>query len=884
MEEEINYDVMRYDLDEEGYISKVYFGCSSGTCTAYEGTIPSGYDSLEDWAENANIRAYKIANGNLIYDENRDNELQSLYEQEAIDNSFVTHKEIYGLQKEIEDIQELSTTQYTKETAQGKIIELENVKRVIPKIKITGINNIDKIDLIANKINMLPNEGIDEEISGLSISKDSDGLITLNGTVYGTNLIDWSKPTRGTFENDVLTITTSNIAYANGSYDILDIIKDNPGKKLCFWCENYSFSGEGIVQIIYTQNGTQKYYGLLYKNGDKSSFLIPDDTSGITYARLGVYTNNTSSTTGEYTTTLTKPMLYFGEISNPPTYERFQLTTTEYNLAGSSDNTSPIFVFKKDEYYTLSGIERNYFYKDFVTYNKRLSGIPSIEINDNNYFLTDYIEVNPNEIYIGNSVFVNLYNRIAFYDTDKNYISKNDGGDVYTFTTPEDTAYVRFAKANEQLDTFTLQEYSRSLLKYNFYNYDGTDRELVGSYSGGSINFDTDKPVTHITIAIPTNIKFQDITITPMLNYGSQASEYEKYEVEKASISLADYTGSTIDYVLSEIGENTIVINGNQNIVDTDDNLILFSGYNVIYAIQDVSLDVEYCINNLALEGTITKNNNFKVLEDGSIEAHNGYFSGELNANTGNIGGFSIGVDRFTSNIIPSKDFTTDDITKVQQYINGTGSLTDEELILYDLNEDGVVNLQDLVLIQSLIISNVSSEKPGTLEINSKSPIKTFSLKDGDGNEIVNIGLLGANFPKLSMDGTNIMDFIKEQNVIWGDDMTSGMYMIATHTANLKQKVSDQKHGIVLVFCYYNGVADTNYNWQSFFVPKELVAMDSSGHAFILNRPRFQSIGSKYLYISDTAITGHADNTATGTANGITYANNKFVLRFVIGV
>lgn len=120
--------------------------------------------------------------------------------------------------------------------------------------------------------------------------------------------------------------------------------------------------------------------------------------------------------------------------------------------------------------------------------------------------------------------------------------------------------------------------------------------------------------------------------------------------------------------------------------------------------------------------------------------------------------------------------------------------------------------------------------------------------------------------------------------VLWGGDMTSGMYMTEGHTANLLASVSNQQHGIVLVFSYYNGVDDTNYNWQSFFVPKYLVETSTSGHTFTLNRQNFTAIGTKYLYISDTSISGHASNSATGTTNGITYANNKFVLRYVIGV
>lgn len=123
-----------------------------------------------------------------------------------------------------------------------------------------------------------------------------------------------------------------------------------------------------------------------------------------------------------------------------------------------------------------------------------------------------------------------------------------------------------------------------------------------------------------------------------------------------------------------------------------------------------------------------------------------------------------------------------------------------------------------------------------------------------------------------------------EPKILWGGDLSGGMYMTAAHTANLTEAVSAQRHGIVLVFCAYNGSSDTNYSWQSFFVPKQLVALSTAGHTFVLGRGKFTYTGTKYLYISDTSITGHADNNLTGSNNGITYANNKFVLRYVIGV
>lgn len=54
--------------------------------------------------------------------------------------------------------------------------------------------------------------------------------------------------------------------------------------------------------------------------------------------------------------------------------------------------------------------------------------------------------------------------------------------------------------------------------------------------------------------------------------------------------------------------------------------------------------------DHIQLEGIVTANGNFKILEDGSIETINGKFSGEINATSGKIGGFTIGPSSITAN------------------------------------------------------------------------------------------------------------------------------------------------------------------------------------------------------------------------------------------
>jgi hypothetical protein len=77
---------MRYILDDNGYIDSVSctpFNCKDKSCQEYTGTIPDGYLTLDEWALNANIRAYKIVDNNLVYDETKDAELKAEWEKPA---------------------------------------------------------------------------------------------------------------------------------------------------------------------------------------------------------------------------------------------------------------------------------------------------------------------------------------------------------------------------------------------------------------------------------------------------------------------------------------------------------------------------------------------------------------------------------------------------------------------------------------------------------------------------------------------------------------------------------------------------------------------------------------------------------------------------------
>lgn len=125
----------------------------------------------------------------------------------------------------------------------------------------------------------------------------------------------------------------------------------------------------------------------------------------------------------------------------------------------------------------------------------------------------------------------------------------------------------------------------------------------------------------------------------------------------------------------------------------------------------------------------------------------------------------------------------------------------------------------------------------------------------------------------------------KANHVLW----TGSSFMGANDTITLSEKVSDQRHGIVLLWSTYATSSNSpqNYNFNQFFVPKYTVeTFPNCASTFFLAGYGLASVCAKYVYIADTTIKGHStNNVSTKNANtNLTNASNGYVLRAVIGV
>ena len=124
---------------------------------------------------------------------------------------------------------------------------------------------------------------------------------------------------------------------------------------------------------------------------------------------------------------------------------------------------------------------------------------------------------------------------------------------------------------------------------------------------------------------------------------------------------------------------------------------------------------------------------------------------------------------------------------------------------------------------------------------------------------------------------------ISEQNILW----QGGAYPVAVRY-EFSDTVSNQKHGIILVWSRYDNETSTPTDAQFHFdfIPKKQIELfPGFNYTFHMGDLYSGVYGNKVLYFNDTGFTGHADNTKTGTGTtGITYNNREYCLRYVIGV
>lgn len=204
---------------------------------------------------------------------------------------------------------------------------------------------------------------------------------TTNLVAQSKNIVDWASGQSAyadiTWEDDVLTVSGTG-ANLLANFNIQNFVKSHPGKTLHFGYEDidlseFSSTNATIVQIYIVNNSAPQYITMMTTNKKPIDYTIPDDTSGISLARIRIFANNTNT---EETSkiVITKPQLELGEESTGYVEyknQTYPITLPTGTFLGKIDNAS------------------NYIYGDIDNWKlstkvleKTLSGTESIEFSE----------------------------------------------------------------------------------------------------------------------------------------------------------------------------------------------------------------------------------------------------------------------------------------------------------------------------------------------------------------------------------------------------------------------------------------------------------------------------------------------------------------------
>lgn len=129
----------------------------------------------------------------------------------------------------------------------------------------------------------------------------------------------------------------------------------------------------------------------------------------------------------------------------------------------------------------------------------------------------------------------------------------------------------------------------------------------------------------------------------------------------------------------------------------------------------------------------------------------------------------------------------------------------------------------------------------------------------------------------------NTVQLIKNGNLVASYDgttpvlLSTAVYPNADYTGIFSAPASTQPHGILIEFAPYADGQAKGHGLVTFFIPKGRC----NGESYNIY---IDPWCSKWIYVYDNKIVGNDANSKTGTTNGISYNNRKYVLSRVYGV
>ena len=227
--------------------------------------------------------------------------------------------------------------------------------------------------------------------------------------------------------------------------------------------------------------------------------------------------------------------------------------------------------------------------------------------------------------------------------------------------------------------------------------------------------------------------------------------------------------------------------------------------------------------------------------------------------------------------------------TSTKNGVDIDGALPDSPITLTSSSNLNDLTTPGFYVIPSTTVSAAVTNKPYT--DSATASIKVERTGDGMVKQIVqkatkDNGVIYERGYDSSGWGAWSIVYAGAGKLLWA----GSMLLTAGQTATFSEPLSQQEHGVVLIFSRYTSSTAQDYYFSCHFIPKLLVStaiaagQTAAGVAVSMATSKFDYISAKYIRVTETGVTGDETNNASGTTNGITYNNAQFALRYVIGV
>ena len=277
-------------------------------------------------------------------------------------------------------------------------------------------------------------------------------------------------------------------------------------------------------------------------------------------------------------------------------------------------------------------------------------------------------------------------------------------------------------------------------------------------------------------------------------------------------------------------------------------------------------VDIKGKTINLTADDISIASNNFNVDANGNLTCSNAEISGEITASSGAIGGYEISKSENTNYIsaqaYPKYNFDIYDYLKVKDYLDGTGTLTPVEEIMYDIDGDGQVTEIDMQFIYRMVELHIDTgqgihvqlmSNPGELNMNGFSVLAGYMTV----------------FAASPMWGVTV-----DNGRVWGERILydSGGSSGETGTVTLLDQIDDDLGLIFDTGSYkYIEIFGVDNNLQLGAYMKITKAL-ANGDSFTLSMEEATSNGT---YIRRTKYTVANDNELVPSNYGYTYISNN---------